>query len=74
MSYSYDRLIGKNIKKIREGSSFTQNQLVAQLQIHGCDITRSALAKIESGQRHIYTWELKALKTVLNVLYDDLFV
>ena len=38
----------------------------------GCDITRSAIAKIEVGQRHIYADEIKALKQILNVSFDDI--
>lgn len=44
----------------------------AKLQISGCDITRSALAKIEVGQRHIYHDELKAFQEILRFSYDDI--
>ena len=46
----------------------------AQLQVRGCDVTRSALAKIEVGQRHIYPDELKALRDIFHVPYEALFV
>ena len=52
----------------------SQEQVSAQMQVHDCDVTRSALAKIEAGQRHIYPDELKALKEILSVSYDELFV
>ena len=51
---------------------YITEQLAAQLQVRGCDITRSALAKIEVGQRHIYLDELRLLRIILNVSYDDL--
>ena len=41
-------------------------------QLLGCDLTRSALAKIECGQRSIYPDELKALHLALNAPYDTL--
>lgn len=47
--------------------------LAARLQVAGCDITRSALAKIESGGRHIYAYELFSVKEALKVSYDELF-
>jgi len=50
----------------------TQEQLSAQLQTNGCDMTRSALAKIEVGQRHIYPDELRLFKQLLRVSYEDL--
>lgn len=74
MNYEYSKAIGRNINAIRQSKGLTQEQLSAQLQIIGCDITRSALAKIEVGQRHLYPDELKALKIVFGISYDDLFI
>ncbi|MBR2476556.1 MAG: helix-turn-helix transcriptional regulator [Clostridia bacterium] len=65
--------IGKNIKLLREKSGLTQELLAAKLQINGCDITRSGLAKIEVGQRHLYVDEIVLLKNILNVDYEDIF-
>ena len=74
MNYEYSKAIGRNIHVIRRSKGLTQEQLSAKLQVIGSDITRSALAKIEVGQRHLYPDELKALKIVLGIPYDDLFV
>lgn len=74
MNYTYDRMMGQNIKRIREQAGLTQDQVAAQLQTLGCDMTRSALAKVEVGQRHIYSWEIRALKKALNVSYEELFI
>ncbi len=70
MDINYEKQVGLNIRQIRKNNNLTQDQLSARLQVYGCDITRSALAKIEVGQRHIYPDELKALKHILNVDYD----
>lgn len=74
MDISYEKQVGENIRMIRKNNNITQEQLAAKLQIAGCDITRSALAKIEVGQRHIYPDELKAIKNILNVDYDDILI
>ncbi|MBO5929807.1 MAG: helix-turn-helix transcriptional regulator [Clostridia bacterium] len=74
MDLQYEKQIGTNIRRIRMKNNFTQEQLAAKLQVLGCDITRSALAKIEVGQRHIYPDELKAFKQILNISYDELFI
>ena len=66
--------IGANIAARRRARGLTQEQLAAQLQTRGCDITRSALAKMEVGQRHIYPDELKLLHELLEVSYEELFV
>ena len=74
MNHNYEVLFGNNIRKLRQDSGLTQEQLSARLQVCGCDITRSALAKIEVGQRHVYPDEIKQLKEILNVAYEDLFM
>lgn len=74
MDAAYETLFGKNIRNLRVSRGLTQEQLSAKLQINGCDITRSALAKIEVGQRHLYPDEIKLIKEILNVSYDDLFI
>jgi len=72
MDLSYERQVGLRIRSARIERKLTQELLAAKLQVAGCDITRSALAKIEVGQRHIYLDELKALKQILCVEYDEL--
>lgn len=74
MNYQYDHAIGVKIRNLRINQNLTQEQLAAKLQLLECDISRSTLANIESGLRHIYTWEMKAFKAVLEVSYEDLFV
>ncbi|MCM1391421.1 MAG: helix-turn-helix domain-containing protein [Faecalibacterium sp.] len=72
MNWDCEKRIGQNIRKIRESQQITQDILSAKLQVNGCDITRSALAKIEVGQRHIYIDELILLKELLNVSFEEL--
>ncbi len=73
MNIDYEIKFGKKIKESRESSGMTQELLSTKLQLNGCDITRSALAKIEVGQRHIYPDEINLIKEILNVSFDDLF-
>ena len=72
MDYEYDSVVGQQIRAVRETRGMTQEQLAAQLQIRDCDVTRSAVAKMEVGQRHIYAVELRALRDILNVPYETL--
>ena len=74
MDMSYERALGQNIRRLRMERGLSQEQLSARLQVLGCDITRSALAKIEAGQRHIYPDELKCLRELLAVSFEELFV
>ena len=73
MNVLIEKKIGKNIRRLREKSGLTQEQVAAKLQINGCDITRSAIAKIEVGQRHLYPDEIKLLKEILGATYDEIF-
>ena len=74
MNAEYERALGQNIRALRMKRGFSQEQLAARLQVRGCDVTRSALAKMEVGQRHIYPDELRALREIFDVPYEELFV
>ena len=73
MNAAIEKQIGYNIRKLRENMGMTQETLATKLQLNGCDITRSAVAKIEVGQRHLYPDEIILIKKILNVEYDDIF-
>ena len=73
MNKEIEKAVGNNIRLLREGRDMTQEQLAAKLQVSGCDITRSAVAKIEVGQRHLYPDEIILIKEILSVSYDDIF-
>lgn len=51
MDQQYSERMGRHLAKLRQDKGLTQEQLAARLQVQGCDLTRSALAKIEVGQR-----------------------
>ncbi len=51
----------------------TQELLAIRMQVSGCDITRSAIAKIEVGQRHLYPDEVILIKEILNVSFEEIF-
>ena len=73
MNKEIETAVGNNIRILRERKKFTQEILAAKLQVNGCDITRSAVAKIEVGQRHIYPDEIILIKQILGVTYDEIF-
>ena len=73
MDKKIEKSIGNNIRTLREKSGITQDLLATRLQLEGLDITRSALAKIEVGQRHLYPDEIILIKKILNVSFDEIF-
>ena len=70
MNKQVETKVGNNIRKIRESIGMTQDTLAAKLQLSGCDITRSAVAKIEVGQRHLYPDEIILIRKILNTTFD----
>lgn len=72
MNIDVEKRIGENIRKLRLNAGLTQEMLSAKMQVEGCDITRSAIAKIEVGQRHLYPDEIILLKKILKVTYEDI--
>ena len=73
MNKKIETTVGNNVRILREKCGITQEQLVAKLQTYGCDITRSAVAKIEVGQRHLYPDEIFLIRKILSVKYDEFF-
>ena len=73
MNKSVEKKVGSNIRKIREAKGMTQDMLAAKLQLNGCDITRSAIAKIEVGQRHLYPDEIILIRKILNTTFESIF-
>lgn len=74
MDTKYNQIIGQQLGLLRRQKGLTQEQLSAKMQVLGCDMTRSALAKIEVGQRCLYPDEIKALITVLDIGYEELLI
>lgn len=73
MNIETEKKAGANIRNLREKRKMTQDTLAAKLRIEGCDITRSAVAKIEVGQRHLYPDEIILIRKILNVTFEDIF-
>lgn len=73
MNKEYESEVGNNIRIQREKHNLTQEQPSARLQVNGCDITRSALAKIEVGQRHVYPDEIRLIKEILDIPFESIF-
>lgn len=74
MNPMIEKRIGNNIRILREKQNMTQELLAAKMQLGGCDITRSAVAKIEVGQRHLYPDEVILIKNILEISYDEIFL
>lgn len=65
--------IGSNIRSLRLSCGFTQDMVVAKIQLMGILISRSTYAKIESNLMNIKVSELVALASIFNCEFNDFF-
>lgn len=74
-----NNICGKWIKYVRKGlydkqhPKMTQEELTARLQVLGLRIDRTALSRIESGERILSDIEVACFASALNVPLDFLF-
>ena len=73
MNHEVEKRVGANVRALRIEAGLTQEALAAKLQLAGCDVTRSAIAKIEVGQRHLYPDEVILLQEILNTTFEAIF-
>lgn len=64
---------GQNLRLLRKEHGYTQERIVAKLQLMNVDISRSIYAQIECGTYNIKITELAALKEIYNIPYDKFF-
>jgi len=69
-----NNVCGRKIKVFREQlpQKTSQRKLADMLQMAGLDLDKNAVQRMESGQRFVTDIELRVLKNVLNVTYEDL--
>ena len=65
--------IGAKIRELRLANGLTQEDVVAQLQLNGLDLSRSAYSQIECGTYNIRVSELKALSMLFHTDYNTIF-
>lgn len=60
-------IIGERLKTYRKQNKITQEDLAARLQIKGLTLDRTAISKIERGERLVADYEVIALAKSLKV-------
>lgn len=66
-------IIGPKIKRLRELDHMTQEELSAQCNLLGWNISRGTLAKIESQVRRVTDTEVALIARVLDVDISELY-
>ena len=65
-------IIGEKVRALRKQQGMTQRALAEQLQLAGYDVTDLTILRIESGDRFVPDYEVRALANVLGVSYEKL--
>ncbi len=68
-----DICIGTNIRILRKSANLTQDEVVAQLQLDGIDMSRSIYSQIECGTYNIRVTELIALAKLFKTDFNSFF-
>lgn len=68
-----DMDIGHNIQRLRRSTNMTQDQVVAQLQLMGIEISKSTYAKLETNRMNIKVSELIALSKIFDADIAEFF-
>ena len=66
------KVIGANLRRLREDAGLSQDRLCAALQLRGCDIGRTTYAKYEAGETSIKAKVIAGLKKIYNCS-DEVF-
>jgi len=65
-------IIGPRVRELRKQQGLTQKALSEKLQLAGYDFTDLTVLRIESGDRFVTDYEVRALAKTLNVTYAAL--
>ena len=66
-------VVGTQIRKVRGELGFTQEQLAANCQLAGLDISRPTLGQIEARLRYVTDEELMVMALLLGVPMESLY-
>ena len=66
-------IIGPQIKRLREQSNMTQEELTARCNLVGWNISRGTLAKVESQVRRVTDEEVALIAEALKVKITELY-
>ena len=65
--------LSSSLRRLRKRAGLTQEQVSAQLQVRGLDISRSIYSQMETGTYGIKLSVLVALKDIFHAEYADFF-
>lgn len=72
---SAKNVVGENVRRLRlsQRPPITQDDLAGRLAAKGITIDRSAIARIEKGERYVLDYEAKAFAQSFRISIEELF-
>ena len=73
VDYDVQNIVGDKIKKYRLEQKMSQKELSERLETYAVYICRGSISRIESHERTVTDFELRAMAQILRVSVEDLF-
>ena len=68
--YNYEgkaNIIGPRVRQVRKQLKLSQYELAAKMQVKNIDVTQRVISRIETQERFVADFELRALAEILDV-------
>lgn len=65
-------LISHNLIALRKQYGLSQGDLASRLQLAGYNMDKNAITRIEANNRYVSDIELRALKEIFDIAYEEL--
>ena len=69
-----NNICGEQITKFRKNMKLSQKKFADLMQLHGLDIDKNAIQRIESGKRFVTDIELLTFSVVFNIDINELLI
>ena len=73
VDYDVQNIVGDKIKKYRLEQKMSQKELSERLETYAVYICRGSISRIESHERTVTDFVLRAMAKILRVSVEDLF-
>lgn len=72
IDYHVQNIVGNNVRKYRLELGMSQKELSGRLETYAIYICRGSISRIESHERTVTDFELRAMSRALNVSIEEL--
>lgn len=73
IDYEAQNIVGEKVKKFREERKLSQKDLSEKLETQAIYICRGSISRIETHERTVTDFELRAMAKILRVSIEELF-